>query len=158
MKSRKFTLFIHLLILLFFLVIAGPAKLMAQTGDVDEEYTFLITRADQFYEDQKLEKALYEYQKASNLKPDEAHPKTRIKQISQVLDVQKTNNILFEVAITSAEKFFAAGDYKRAKQEYESALKIDPKAQFPKDRLQQISKMWADPAVEAAYAAARDSS
>jgi tetratricopeptide (TPR) repeat protein len=154
MKPHKSTLVIHLLLLFFFLTIAGTFKLSAQTGDIDEEYTFLIGRADQFYDDQKLEKALYEYQKASNLKPDEQHPKTRIQQISQVLDVQKTNNILFEVAITSAEQFFAAGDYKRAKAEYESAIKLNPKAQFPKDRLQQISKIWSDPAVEAAYAAA----
>jgi tetratricopeptide (TPR) repeat protein len=121
---------------------------------VDQEYNTTIKKGDQYYAEEKYDRALYEFETARKLKPNEKYPQERIKVINEILDDQKTKNILFEVAVTSAEKWYKAADYKRAKAEFENALRIDPSAQYPKDRLAQINKIWSDPEVDARYAAA----
>lgn len=57
----------------------------------------------------------------------------------------------FEQTIIKAEKFFKAKDYKNAKKEYNLALKINPEAKFPKNRIDQINKVYIDPEIETAY-------
>ncbi|MCD6111836.1 MAG: hypothetical protein J7J86_01060 [Bacteroidales bacterium] len=86
----------------------------------------------------------------------------KILRISLVLIIVNifSNNILaqntidykkFEQIIIKAEKYFKAKDYKNAKKEYNEALKINPGAQFPKNRIEQINKIYVDPEVENAY-------
>ncbi|MCX5704453.1 MAG: hypothetical protein NTZ92_00050, partial [Candidatus Omnitrophica bacterium] len=113
-----------------------------------------MRRADQYYNEEKYTEALFDYETASKIRQDDTYVSGRIQNLKKLLDEQKTKNILFEAAITSAEQWFKAGDYKKARIEFLNALKIDPKAQYPKDRLAQISKIWTDPEVEAAYATA----
>lgn len=62
----------------------------------------------------------------------------------------------FEDAILRGEDFLNAKDYARAKAEYQNALQIDPSAQYPKDKLTQIRKVYIDPADESRYAAAME--
>lgn len=141
--------------ILFMLSLSSP--LYSQTADpafADQEYYTAIKKGDQYYNEEKYDRALYEYETARKLKPAEKYPQERIKVIHEIIDDQKTKNILFEVAVTSAEKWYKAADYKRAKAEFENALRIDPTAQYPKDRLAQINKIWSDPEVDARYAAA----
>ncbi len=133
------------------------ASLVAQTTDpvvTDQEYNTAIKKGDQYFTETKYDRALYEFETARKLKPGEKYPQEKIRAINEILDDQKTKNILFEVAVTSAEKWYKAADYKRAKAEFENALRIDPSAQYPKDRLAQINKIWSDPEVDALYAAA----
>jgi tetratricopeptide (TPR) repeat protein len=148
---------VRILFLLFALhTIQITAPLSAQNINPiqgEEEYNATIRRADQYYSEEKYDRALYEYENALKLKPNEKYPADRVKSIKAILDEEKTKNILFEVAVTSGEKWFREGDYKKAKAEFENALRIDPTAQYPKDKLQQISKLWSDPEVDAAYAA-----
>ncbi|HNS18016.1 MAG TPA: hypothetical protein PKI34_09375 [Bacteroidales bacterium] len=146
-----------LLIIIVLLTTTHPVTSFAQTADpvqTEQDYTVAIKKADQYFEEGKYDRALYEFETARKLKPGEKYPQERIKGIKEILDDQKTKNILFEVAVTSAEKWFKAADYRRAKAEFENALRIDPTAQYPKDRLAQINKIWSDPEVDAKYAAA----
>ncbi|MCX6233635.1 MAG: hypothetical protein NT175_02780 [Bacteroidetes bacterium] len=133
-----------------------PLLLYAQgvTNQNDSIFRETVRRADQYYQEEKYSEALFDYESASKIKQDDAYINEKIHNLKKLLDEQKTKNILFEAAITSAEQWFKAGDYKKARIEFLNALKIDPKAQYPKDRLAQISKIWTDPEVEAAYAAA----
>ena len=146
-----------LLIIIVLLTTTHPVTSFAQTADpvqTEQDYTVAIKKGDQYFEEEKYDRALYEFETARKLKPGEKYPQERIKGIKEILDDQKTKNILFEVAVTSAEKWFKAADYRRAKAEFENALRIDPTAQYPKDRLAQINKIWSDPEVDAKYAAA----
>jgi len=52
---------------------------------------------------------------------------------------------LFESSILKAEEFLNAKEYKNAKTEYKNALKICPEAIYPKDKIEQINKVYNDP-------------
>mgnify|MGYP002347394882 FL=1 len=62
----------------------------------------------------------------------------------------------FEEAILKGENFFKAGEYAKAKAEYQKALAIDPGAKYPKDKLTQIRKFYIDPEDEARFKSAFD--
>lgn len=62
----------------------------------------------------------------------------------------------FEEAILKGEDFFKAGEYAKAKAEYQKALAIDPGAKYPKDKLTQIRKFYIDPEDEARFKSAFD--
>lgn len=70
-------------------------------------------------------------------------------------DIAMTNNQeqyrLFEASIVKAEEFLKAKDYKNAKIEYKNALKIRPEAIYPKDKIEQINKLFDDPEDEKAF-------
>ena len=73
----------------------------------------------------------------------------KIAEINTILDANPDSKAqLFENIILKAENLFKQKDYPKAKAEYQKALVIDPSAQFPKDRLRQISafililKIW----------------
>ncbi|GAB1405086.1 hypothetical protein MASR1M74_22650 [Lentimicrobium sp.] len=57
----------------------------------------------------------------------------------------------FEEAILRGEELLNSGKYAEAKAQYQAALKIDPNAQYPKDKLSQIRKVYIDPADEARF-------
>ena len=142
-------------LLLFGILSFFVSSLLAQTDvAIENEYLEAIKKGDQYISEEKYDRALYYFESASRLKPTEKYPKEKIRLINEQLDEEKTKNILFEVSITSAERWFKASEFKKAKIEYENALKINPTAQYPKDRLAQISKLWSDPEVDAAYAKA----
>ena len=63
----------------------------------------------------------------------------------------------FEDAILRGEDFLKVKDYARAKAEYQQALQIDPSAQYPKDKLAQIRKVYIDPADESRFKLAMES-
>jgi len=147
----------HRALIFFVLIVVLPWSLAAQVMPTPQDSALFretVLRADQYYDEGKYDNAFYDYQNAAKIIAGDRHVNERIQKLRNLIDDQKTKNILFEAAITSAEQWFKAGDYKRAKTEYENALKIDPTAQYPKDRLAQISKIWSDPEVDAAYAAA----
>jgi len=70
-------------------------------------------------------------------------------------DIAMNNNQeqyrLFEASIVKAEEFLKAKDYKNAKIEYKNALKIRPEAIYPKDKIEQINKLFDDPEDEKAF-------
>ncbi|MBP6977203.1 MAG: hypothetical protein KBB71_02675 [Lentimicrobiaceae bacterium] len=148
---------ISLFIIILFLATCIPLSSTSQNADpslTELEFNTAVKKGDQYYSEGKYDRALYEFETARKLKPGDKYPQERIKVINEILDDQKTKNILFEVAVTSAEKWYKAGDYRKAKAEFDNALRIDPTAQYPKDRLAQINKIWSDPEVDARYAAA----
>lgn len=57
----------------------------------------------------------------------------------------------FEDAILRGEELLNARKYAEAKAQYQAALKIDPTAQFPKDKLAQIRKVYIDPEDESRF-------
>lgn len=75
--------------------------------------------------------------------------------VAQSLDPGRLKQ--FEEAILKGEDFLKAGDYAKAKAEYQKALTIDPSAKYPKDKLAQIRKVYIDPEDEARFASAMES-
>ncbi len=74
---------------------------------------------------------------------------TNIPVLAQHINAEKLQQ--FEDAILRGEELLGAGKYAEAKAQYQAALKIDPTAQFPKDKLAQIRKVYIDPEDEARF-------
>jgi tetratricopeptide (TPR) repeat protein len=60
----------------------------------------------------------------------------------------------FENYIVQGEEFLKVKEYKKAKTQYQQALLIYPEALYPKDKIEQINKIYNDPDDELAYNAA----
>lgn len=66
-----------------------------------------------------------------------------------IAEVQKYAS--YEVNIVKAEAFLASKEYKKAKTEYQQSLKIRPDALYPKDKIEEINKIFDDPEDENTY-------
>ncbi len=129
----------------FLSLLSNPCP--AQTKPNTTGYTELLKQADQALAAKDYATALMLFEKASFAKPELKYASEKITEINTILDENKGSRaILFEDLIIKAENFFKIKDYPGAKAEYQKALSIDPSAQFPKDRLKQISAVYTDPA------------
>jgi tetratricopeptide (TPR) repeat protein len=117
----------------------------------NKEYSDAITRADKLMLDEDYMKALNEYERAWNLYQRQKYPEKKIDQITKLLANPIQNRPLFEKAIRGGDSCFSVNDYKNANVEYYNALRLDPSAQYPKERLNEISKLFADPENETRY-------
>ncbi len=159
MKRNLFRISQHLIIQSFLLFSIGllPGKLLAQqTKPVDEAaYHTAIQTADALFKSKNYDEALRNYKKAFLLNPAQPYPMQQIDKISQVLSTdEKLRNTLFENAILQGETLFKSKNYPGAKREFQKALDIDPSAQYAKDRLKAIAKVYTDPEDEANFKSA----
>lgn len=137
---------IALPIFLFFV----SANLEAQNAGND--ISALIIQADQAFAVKDYATALMLYQKANTLKPNDAKAKARLVEINSVFDSNPALKAqLIEDHTLKAEDFLSKKNYPSAKTEYHKVLALDPSAQFPKDRLTEISKLYTDPADQAYF-------
>lgn len=140
-------------ILIFILVLFFSVSNAQKTNATkpDEAYTQAIKNGDKLLQAGDFLHALNEFEKALMLSPSQTYPQEKIAQIEKTLSDSQLSNSLFEASITNGEKYSAAKDYKNAKTEYLNAMRLDPEAQYPKDRLAEISKVFIDPEDEALY-------
>ncbi len=142
-----------LILLLFALLLSGYAQKPANDKP-GEAYNQAIKNADKLLLSADYLAAIKEYEKAQSLAPTQKYPQEKIAEIGKILSDTKLNNQLFDAAITNGAKYFNAKNYKSAKTEYMNAMRLDPEAQFPKDKILEISKLYTDPEDEALYKSA----
>ncbi|MFH1160455.1 MAG: hypothetical protein V1733_05855 [bacterium] len=129
--------------------------LIAQQKKTAEEYSRIISRADAYFAKKDYLNAKASYQMAIDVKPDDNYAKEKLQETMELLRSQKAQNILYDVAVASADKLFDARDYEKAKQEYENALKIMSGESYPREKINQILKTQVDARVrEELYKAA----
>jgi tetratricopeptide (TPR) repeat protein len=108
--------------------------------DTEELYQKAIADANTFIENKDYTNAISEYENASSIKPNESLPKTKIEEIKGLIAKAGADEIAYNKAIEKGEQLFGAKDYVAAKTEFETAAKLKPAEQFPKDRLSEINK------------------
>ena len=143
--------FLFLILALF--LTAGYAQKTTEIKHT-EAYTQALKNGDRLLQAKDYLHALNEYERALNLDPSQKYAQEKIAQIEKTLTDSQLSNALFESSITSGEKYFTAKAYKNAKTEYLNALRLDAEAQYPKDRLTEINKVFTDPEDEALYSIA----
>ncbi len=117
----------------------------------NKEYSDAIARADKLLLDENYMQALNEYERAWNHYQRQKYPEKKIDQINKIISNPIQNRPLFEKAIRSGDSCLAIKDYKNANVEYYNALRLDAAAQYPKERLNDISKLFSDPENETRY-------
>jgi tetratricopeptide (TPR) repeat protein len=129
--------------------IAEIDKIFASLADAkakDEQYRTTIEKADLLLAAKTYDQAKTEYQNALLIKPGENYPKTKVAEIDQILAEiakQKSLDDQYSGLITEADKQLAEQSYLAAKTGYESALKIKPDKQYPKDKITEIDNALA---------------
>ncbi|MGA2823246.1 MAG: hypothetical protein ABSE72_06930 [Bacteroidales bacterium] len=108
------------------------------------DYVKSIASGDNYYKAKDYLNAKASYQLAIDAKPDDAYAKGKLKETMDLLRSMKASNILYDVAIASAEKLYQQKEYEKAMAEFEDASKILPNEKYPKDRINEIIKIMVD--------------
>jgi hypothetical protein len=111
---------------------------------LEVDYSKAIASGDNYFKEKDYLNAKGSYQLAIDAKPDDAYAKGKLKETMDLVRSMKASNILYDVAIASAEKLFQQKEYERAMAEYENAGKILPNEKYPKDRINEIIKIMVD--------------
>ena len=109
---------------------------------LNEQYTGAIQKGDSLFGAKLFEPAKAEFVTASNLKPTETYPKTKISEIDGFIAAANKSKELenqYRSAVQNADKLFAEKQYDLAMAAYQEAGKIKPAEQYPQDQLKAIS-------------------
>ena len=109
------------------------------------QYADVIKLADDYLIQENYLAALNEYEKAWDLYPRQKYSEKKIDQIYRTLANTPLLKTLYEKSINLGDSCFMANDFRSADIAYFNALKLDHSAQYPKDQLIAISKLYIDP-------------
>ncbi|MFV0345753.1 MAG: hypothetical protein ACK5IQ_05835 [Bacteroidales bacterium] len=123
------------------------AQKMLESEELNKRYKAVLAEADNAYKKQELIDALSKYKTASNMKPDEEYPKSRIAEIQGQLDQQKS----FDALLAEAAELFDAKEYLQSKDKYLAVLNIDSKHKQANDRIKEIDEILAGQQLDEKY-------
>ena len=107
-------------------------------------YANFIIEADNLYQDAVLEDAVIAYGEAGKLFPFETYPKSQIEKIDHQIKENRLIREEYESVIKTADTYFSEAAYKNAKIEYQFAISLLPKEEYPKSKLVELNKLIAD--------------
>ena len=111
---------------------------MAKNAEKEKAYQDAIAAADKSLGSEDYETAKTKYAEASGLKPTEAYPKDKIREIEGIIAANAEKEKKYSDAIASGDQALSAEDYDAAKTAYSNALGIKPGEQYPTDKLAEI--------------------
>lgn len=120
---------------------------LASQNAKEKSYTDAITSADALFVQEKLSEAKVQYQKALEVKPDEAYPKTKIAAIEiklkELADKQVADKA-YNDKIAAADVKFSSNALEDAKKLYQEALGLKPSEVYPTTKIKEIETKLAD--------------
>ena len=132
------------------LILVELEKLEKEKLTAQYQYKALIEEADKYLKEEEYSLAVRKYQEALDLKPKEAYPQNQIKRIEVLLErkkiadrKQKELDEKFAGELEEADKAFKLEQFSVARHHYKAALGIKPKAEYPKEKLDEIAKLVA---------------
>ncbi|MCX6305613.1 MAG: hypothetical protein NT040_11645 [Bacteroidetes bacterium] len=118
--------------------------LVATQKEQGESSQKAMASGDAYFKAKDYLNAKASYQLAVSQNPNDESAKEKLRKTLDLLRSQKAQNILFDVAVASADKLFQAGDYAKAMAEYENASKLLPGDPYPKNKINEIIKIQVD--------------
>ncbi|MGZ2371122.1 hypothetical protein ACXR6G_15195 [Ancylomarina sp. YFZ004] len=111
--------------------------------EFDAKYEVFITTANSQLKTREYDLAKGSYQRASEMKPEEAYPKLQLKKLGDLIaeanrikaDEQLLNE-KYNAFVGKADMAFKAEDYKVAITNYQSALSLKAKENYPKEQIE----------------------
>ncbi len=126
--------------------IAAIESKLADAAKAEQDYLASIQEAETAEKDGKLAEAIASFTKASEIKPEEEYPKTKITDLQAMLDEQNKQQAAYDAEIKLAEEAMQGSEYDIAKASFSKALEIKPDEAYPKDKLAEIEQILADQA------------
>jgi len=117
--------------------------LLRQKRQLDEEYESIVTNADKLLNNKQLSEAKLEYQRANNLKPEEAYPKQKIEEIAAMLLALKEEDRIkaYQKSIQEADELARNNNIETALEKYQDAIQIKNDESYPRQRIDELNKM-----------------
>lgn len=134
--------------------IAAIQKLLDEKNQAladEEAYNAAIKSGDVFFKQNSLRPAKEKYEAASKLKPEEAYPKEKLKQIEDKMAELEEREALkkkYTDAINAGDKAYDAEDFQAAKDKYEEALTFESSSTYAKGRIEMCDEALASSKAE----------
>ncbi|MAE08172.1 MAG: hypothetical protein CL661_05365, partial [Bacteroidetes bacterium] len=114
-------------------------KLENEKKDLEKNYNQYIVSGDSLMELKEYSQAVGSFNLALNLKPNEAYPKSKLREIDAILAERvKAFEANYDIMISSADSAFNAGLFNIAHDKYKTALEVKPDDKYPKSQLAKI--------------------
>lgn len=114
-------------------------QLADQMKNLDQNYRRSVKSADSLLDLKEYKLAKAEYNLALTLKPNEKHPKNKLKEIDAYFaERQKAFEADYSKMVAKADSLFDATQYIQAKDQYAFALTVKPDDEYPKQKLEEI--------------------
>jgi len=127
-------------------------QMYAQQDDLDEDYYLAVQDGDVFYKEKDYENALYQYQAALKIKPNESYPQKQVKKINELLGQTQMVEEQYQELIARADEAFKKDEFQEAKNAYQDALTLKGKENYPREQIAICDKKIAEAAAAAAEA------
>lgn len=123
---------------------AQEAALAEAQAKLDKEYADFITKAEASEANKDYAAAISSYQKASGVKPSETLPKTKVKELTDLMAEIQANSSLndqYSNFIKEAESLEANDDYTAAIASYKKAAGVKPAETLPKTKIAELTAL-----------------
>ena len=111
-----------------------------------KQYDEIIAKADGLFTARNYTSAKAEYQRASQILPDQQYPRQRMNEIARLeslAEAQKQRELEagYQKAINAANGYYAQKSYEEAKNSYQEALTYKPNDNFAKNRIASLESL-----------------
>ena len=107
----------------------------------DEQYNIVIAQADNSFKQLLYNEAAKSFQEALNIKPNEAYPKSKLKEINDILAAQAQNaekQESYKEAMQQGEIMFQKQFYEKSLASYENALSLKPGDELATRKIEEV--------------------
>jgi hypothetical protein len=118
------------------------AEIERELNDLEKlqaKYSKLVADGDRLFTSKEFREAREKYREASNLFPEEVHPKQRLEEINLIFraEAEKTQEA-YDKAVAEADKFLAGKEYDQAMNSYRKASAYMPDENYPQSMIDKI--------------------
>ncbi|MEZ5197309.1 MAG: hypothetical protein R2764_13200 [Bacteroidales bacterium] len=124
--------------------IAEVETLLAKADADQLEYNLSVQRGEQYLTLKDYFSAKEEFEKANELKPNEAYPKQKLADLAIVLKEQQGIQDSFDATIATADQQLADGNYEKAIEEYQKALVYIPGSKYATEKIAESKRLSAE--------------
>ena len=114
---------------------------------LNERFNALVKEADVKFDQKKYNDARNTYHRALSIKPGDSFALGQVDKIAEILK-QEQVDAQYNELIVKADNSFKQVLYNEAKKDYEAALEIKPDERYPKSKIAEINRIFADQAKE----------
>ena len=132
-----------------------------ELAELERRYNVAIQKADGLFTSDDLENAVLAYQEASQIKPAEKYPSTRIAEIEKLIADREKQKVIdeqnaavakknaeidaeYQRRIQTADGLFREDKWEEAIPAYELALEVKPTEKYPSSKIQEIRMLIED--------------
>jgi tetratricopeptide (TPR) repeat protein len=113
---------------------------LAFAAGQESEYDKAISEARMYHARKDYENELLAYQRAAGLKPDEALPQAKIREVNEFLRKYESYNLF----VSEADELYITQQYALSGEKYKKALEVLPGENYPREMISKVNAALAE--------------